>query len=414
MDDSSGAALSTMEEGAPPPEQVARPNLPRSFTRLDPEKQKAILKQLRDAAKAAVEKGWYVFPAPYLTKTTFKGTRGSKDARNDARALTKWQAGVPANPCIRLDYSNLTVLDIDGGVGDYDNAMAWAKANGIPETYVVTTGRLGGGYHFYFFGTRPPERKDVSKNSHAGRRGFELDGAHGDIKCHGHVVAEGGLHKTRATYRGNGLLVAPLPDWLRDWEEESVKARRQTFQRQLERIRETQSANVVPWKLRNDFLYRDACRLHYLGLNDETLYAALKDIARRYCADGEQYLIQQDAKIRSIAARVSAMTHDRIVNRGLLGKPAGDLVVRAPLPKPKERLMAWLTGQFRVGEQVTVSSILERFEVDHPGERRPGRTTLFRAMKSANFREFGRDPKDGRTSLWARHPDSSAGHHRIT
>lgn len=307
----------------------------------------------------------------------------------------------------KLDhYPNLTVLDIDGGVGDYDNVMAWAKANGIPETYVVTTGRLGGGYHFYFSGTRPPGRKDVSKNPHADRRGFELNGAHGDIKCHGHVVAEGGLHKTGVTYRGNGLLVAPLPDWLRDWEEESVKARRETIQRQLERIRQTQSLNVVPWKRRNDFLYRDACRLHYLGLNEETLYAALKDIARRYCADGEEYVIQQDTKIRSVAARVSAMTYDRIVNSSLLGKPTGDLVVKAPALKPKHRLMAWLTRQFPVGEQVTVSSIMDRFDSEHLGERRPGRTTLFRAMRSANFREVGRDPRDGRTSLWARHGDS--------
>jgi len=173
--DHRGTGLLTTEEVAP--ERLARPSPPRSFTRLDPEKQAAILKQLTDAAKAAIDRGWHVFPAPYLTKTTFKGTRGSKDARNDARALAKWQAGIPANPCIRLDYSNLTVLDIDGGVGNYDNAVAWANANGIPETYVVTTGRLGGGYHFYFSGKRPPERKDVSKNFHADRRGFELDGA---------------------------------------------------------------------------------------------------------------------------------------------------------------------------------------------------------------------------------------------
>jgi hypothetical protein len=200
--------------------------------------------------------------------------------------------------------------------------------------------------------------------------------------------------------------VAPLPEWLRHWEEESVKARRETFQRQLERIQETQSANVVPWKRRNDFLYRDACRLHYLGLNEETLYAALKDIARRYCADGEEYVIAQDPKLRLIAARVSAMTFDRIVNKGLLGKPTGNLVINAPPPKPKERLILWLTRQFPQGEQVTVRSIMEKFDADHHGERRPGRTTLFRAMKSANFREVGPDPKDGRTALWARQGDS--------
>ena len=380
--------------------------LPTAFARLNPEERTAILKQLTDAAKAALNKGWYIFPAPYLTKLPFRGTRGSRDARNDGQALAKWEAGVPANPCIRLDYSNLTVLDIDGGVGSYDNAIAWATANGIPETLVVTTGRLGGGYHFYFSGTRPPEKKDVCQNPHADRRGFELDGAHGDIKCHGHVVAEGGLHKTGATYRGNGLPVAPLPDWLRDWEEESVKAKRQEFQRQLERIKESKTQNVVPWKRRNDFLYREACHLHYRGLSEETLYAALKDIARRYCADGGEYVVQQDARLRSIASRVSALTYDRIVNKSLLGKPAGHLVIKAPPLTPKERLLLWLTRQFPLGEQVSVRSIVERFEADHLGERRPGRTTLFRAMKSVNFREVGPDPDDRRTSLWARYGDS--------
>lgn len=185
-----------------------------------------------------------------------------------------------------------------------------------------------------------------------------------------------------------------------------MKARRETFQRQLERMKEAQSANVVPWNRRNDFLYREAGHLHYLGLSEETLYAALKDIARRYCADGEEYARQQDAKLRSIATRVSAMTYDRVVNKNLLGKPTGNLIVKAPPLTPKERLMVWLTHRFPVGERVTVRSILERFDADHPGEGRPGRTTLFRAMKSVNFLEVGLDPSDRRTSLWARHGDS--------
>jgi hypothetical protein len=77
-DELSGTGLLTTEEVCP--ERMPRLSLPRSFTRLNAKKQSAILKQLTDAATAAIDKGWYVFPAPYLTKTTFKGTRGSKDA----------------------------------------------------------------------------------------------------------------------------------------------------------------------------------------------------------------------------------------------------------------------------------------------------------------------------------------------
>jgi hypothetical protein len=97
-DELSGTGLLTTEEVCP--ERMPRLSLPRSFTRLNAKKQSAILKQLTDAATAAIDKGWYVFPAPYLTKTTFKGTRGSKDARNDEIALAKWKSST----CRRSKY----------------------------------------------------------------------------------------------------------------------------------------------------------------------------------------------------------------------------------------------------------------------------------------------------------------------
>ena len=42
--------------------------LPKSFKRLNLEEQKSVLKQLKDAARTALNKGWHIFPAPYLTK----------------------------------------------------------------------------------------------------------------------------------------------------------------------------------------------------------------------------------------------------------------------------------------------------------------------------------------------------------
>src|SRR5690348_801552 len=109
---------------------------------------------LRKAAQIALHKGWYVFPSPHRTKSAFAGTHGSLDAINSDNAplaLKKWDEGVPANPCIRLDRSGLTVLDVDHGLHSFAEAQAWAQRNGIPDTYIVSSGR---GYHFYFIGVR--------------------------------------------------------------------------------------------------------------------------------------------------------------------------------------------------------------------------------------------------------------------
>src|SRR5581483_351737 len=285
--------------------------LPPKFHKLDASEQSRQLRQLTNAAQAAIDKGWYVFPCAYLTKIPLKGTHGFKDARNDTKALVIWEAGYPANPCIALEVSGMTVLDIDGGLGNYDDALAWARRNGLPETYVVKSGRVGGGYHFYFQGTR--DLPDVCANSHAGRRGFELDGARGDIKSHGYVVAEGGLHKSGATYMGNGVPIAPLPDWLKHWEEPAVKAKRTEQQARLDKLK-MDTENLVRWNRRNDFLFRDAGRLHYLGLDEETVYQGLRDIARRYVVDGEEYVLREDTKLRDIARRIHAMPFDRVVN----------------------------------------------------------------------------------------------------
>jgi len=81
-----------------------------------------------------------------------------------------------------LDKSDLVVLDIDYGLTSLEHAEAWAAANNIPETYIVSTGRDGGGFHFYFKGRR--SLPDCVRNPRAGRVGFELNGVCGDIKHH--------------------------------------------------------------------------------------------------------------------------------------------------------------------------------------------------------------------------------------
>ena len=340
------------------------------------------------AAELALNKGWYVFATPHKSKVPYAGTKGSRDAVNDDRALARWKNGAPANPCVRLDKSNLVVLDIDHGLTSLEHAEAWAAANNIPETYIVSTGREGGGFHFYFRGKRT--LPDCVRNPRAGRVGFELNGVSGDIKHHGHVVAEGGLHKSGATYRGNGRHVAPLPDWIRDYEDPAAKRRRDRQESVAKRVtRATADAGVIEPGRRHDFLLREAGKLRYQGLGEQALYAGLKDICLRFCQDGANY---SDADLRRLAKDIGAKPCDRKIKKPGLKVPA------AP-PTPQQIVAGLLRQEFKEGCLVSIYAIMERVGMEQSDV---SEGTLRRAMKTVDFVKAGKDPADRRKQLWTR------------
>jgi hypothetical protein len=343
---------------------------------------------LRAAAEAALRKGWYIFGSPYKTKATFAGSHGSKDALNDDRALLRWEQGTPANPCIRLDKSGLTVLDADHGLTSIEHAEAWSEANGIPATYIVSSGRQPFGCHFYFKGTRT--LPDVTR--HLPRVGFELNGVSGDIKCHGHVVAEGGLHKSGLVYRGNGRPVALLPQWLRDYEDPLVKAKRTQREAQT-KVSQTSQSNPTDIKIasgrRHNFLLHEAGRLRWQGLETEAIYLALKDICRRFCDDGENYA---DSQLRQLAQFTGAKPCDRRIRKTGLKVPV------AP-PTPQQIVAGLLRQEFKEGCLVPIHAIMERVGMEHSYV---SEGTLRRAMKTVGFMKAGKDPADRRKQLWTR------------
>ena len=102
---------------------------------------------LRAAAILALSKGWYVFGTPYRTKVPFHNSHGLRDASNDPKkALVRWNLNLPANPCVQLSNSNLTVLDIDKHpFASIEDVYDWCDLAGLPRTYIVTSGRVGGG-----------------------------------------------------------------------------------------------------------------------------------------------------------------------------------------------------------------------------------------------------------------------------
>jgi hypothetical protein len=358
-----------------------------------------LVQSLMDAAQAALDKGWFVFPCRPSSKEPYKnppgiesGKGGSLLATQDSSVLDIWRRNEPANPCVRLDFSGLTVLDADHGLSSWEDAEAWAKRNGIPETYTVSTGRSGGGYHFYFRGVRT--LPDVTRNVSVGRVGFQLDGVSGDIKHHGHVVLEGGLHKSGVTYIGNGKPIAELPTFIRDYRDPKVI-------KQAERIRKIATSRaermldnivLVAEKERHDHLLKDAGRLRYLGLEEQAIFLGLQDICRRFFEDGEAYALRPD--VARMAKDIAAMSCDRRIKSSKSG-----IIIPVSPPSKTTLYEGFLCSEFAVGEVVSIQTIVGRIVAKFGS---CAQTSLQRAMRAANFKKVGKQPEDKRVVLWIR------------
>jgi hypothetical protein len=150
--------------------------------------------ELLSHAKAAIDKGFHVFPLTPKAKVTVPGSHGFKDSKppSDPSALAPWHQVPSFNIGIDLGSSNLCVLDFDNP----DGVPAWVNET---RTYKVRTAR---GVHVYFRGARPTTRLFV-------------DGAKvGDIKSTGgYVLAEGSVHPDGPVYTViDDSAIAPLPD----------------------------------------------------------------------------------------------------------------------------------------------------------------------------------------------------------
>lgn len=362
---------------------------------------------LTSTAQRVLDKGWYLFGTPYRSKKPFEGSHGSRDARNDAQAMDRWKTNPEANPCIRLDWSGLTVLDADHGLKSLQHAEAWAAANGLPATYIVTTGRIDGGFHFYFNGIRtlPDVTRTPSRNGKPGRAGFELDGVSGDIKCHGHVVAAGGLHKTGAVYVDNGRAIANLPDFLRDYQDPVERKKHQRYELLAKKHAEkypdiAPGTKPIPTGERHSFLLSEAGRLRQMGLEEKAIYLGLWDLCHRWCEAGEKYC---DGDIQRLAKDIAAKPCDR---RIATQTQKTGLVIAASLPTRRNLVTEFLRRSFPAGHRpVSIQTILARINTEHPDV--PERTCR-RAIDDANFSQIGKDPADGRITLWARHGEKVA------
>lgn len=354
---------------------------------------------LLEAARVALERGWYIFGVPARSKAPYSGTRGSKDADNSDVALDRWKTHPTSNPCVRLDKSGLTVLDIDRGLSSMDEAESWAKRNGLPETYIVQSGRASGGFHFYFRGVRDAQHPDVtrrpSRNGMKARVGFERDGASGDIKCHGHVVLEGALHaKTGRPYVGNGKRIAPAPDWLLTYRDPAdIKARAQNAARTAKIAERTSDPRptLLSGGARHEELLKLAGKLRYFGLEEEAIYLGLWDFFRKFCKEEKN----PEKEIRDLAQYVAAKPCDYKVPGTMTG-------LKVEIGPTKQAVIEQaLCRLFPVGhEPMPIHTIMVRINTEYPGT---APMTIRRAMRVVNFRKSGKDSADNRKPLWARH-----------
>jgi hypothetical protein len=110
---------------------------------------------------------------------------GWHDATLDETAVRLWWEKTPtANVAIACGPSNLAVLDVDHGIATAEDAEHFLAALGIPETYMVRTGRRPEyGLQVYFEGAIP----DVGL--------WKAAGGEGQIKsAGGYVMAAGSIH----------------------------------------------------------------------------------------------------------------------------------------------------------------------------------------------------------------------------
>ena len=245
-------------------------------SRLDP--------MLLRALSLAGERDWCVFPLNRETKIphiTEWPDRATDDTDVIAEWWGKWRgANIGVATGAR---SGVFVLDVDGEAGRASLARLEAEHGSLPPTYRVSTGREGGGEHFYF---RMPDR-------HIGNRKGLWPGI--DIKGdRGQAVGAGSVHGSGRAYAAADPVapVAAAPDWLlkglTDPDRGPVPQRRsisvpvadyvsQALAGELEKLAATEHGG------RNHQLNVSACALgHYVGAGqaeEEAVADALLDVA---------------------------------------------------------------------------------------------------------------------------------------
>lgn len=143
-------------------------------------------------ALAMAERGWCVIPVRPPGEVKAPAIRGWKGAATtDERQIRDWAEQFPGcNFGIATESSGLVVLDEDTP-GALDK---WAESESIgrPETFSVSSGREGGGTHFWY-----RTETEYKASSPMKRAGYDVD-----VRARGgFVVCPGSIHASGAVYK---------------------------------------------------------------------------------------------------------------------------------------------------------------------------------------------------------------------
>jgi len=217
---------------------------------------------LIDAARACVKLGWWIFPLGEKSKVTDVklAPHSHKSASNDPAQIEAWWTASPnSNIGIDLGRSGLTILDFDNGEPPPE-----LNLNGALR---VKTGR---GTHVYFSG--------VSKQGKMYFNGQPV----GDIKSEGgYVLAPNSIHPSGAVYTvagGKGIepITSAILDRLRSGEKTSVDA--------------SPNGASIPHGQHDTTLFKIACKLRGLELEEEAIYNAVVEVCEKRCVNyGSDY-----------------------------------------------------------------------------------------------------------------------------
>ena len=243
---------------------------------------------LLKSAEDALARGFAIFPCLPHKKEPFSkyAPNGFKNAsRNPVIALKAWHDGEPANYGIACGETGLTVVDLDTGINNYEEFIAWRDAHNIPPTLTVRTGRRFNkvtgapeyGVQMYFSGAVPTHP-------------LNIDGVVGDLKgIGGYVCGAGSIHPDSGEKYEIiiDVDVVPLPDGLK-----SIAKPKLDFKPKAE------GGDLIPAGNRWVHCQSVAGKLRNAGLDRDGIYTALRNFLKNNCEDGENY---PDDKIQNLA-----------------------------------------------------------------------------------------------------------------
>jgi hypothetical protein len=257
---------------------------------------------MKEIALKLSANGWYVFPLGVKSKVTDAtlAPHSHQSASNDVTQIERWWTASPnANIGIDLGRSNLSVLDFDKGEPP--------AGLSLPETVMVKTSR---GTHVYFAGT--------SKQGDMYFNGLHV----GEVKsAGGYVLAPFSAHPSGAVYTvasAAGTEVVNMPSDLLA---------------KLAAPREPVDASIngapIPRGQHDTQLYRIACKLRHIGLEEEGIYNHLVEVCVKRCENyGTDYLDMCRKKAQQ------ACKHDPGIDRNLdlNQRPDASLVQQTTTP----------------------------------------------------------------------------------